>query len=144
MRKVRAEVRNTKDGDSLFFKNINEYIEKGVEAVKDASGYSRAVEIAKEELAKRGRGNHNNEGDAMRHAEWNRRMTEELGASRAWAFGTAHEIDGLIYHNQPWNEAMMDMHNNAVGRAAGSENRPVDKSKLRKGLNSDIQINPYD
>ena len=74
-------------------KGFTKYIENGTQYIKGASGYNRAEEIAKEELTKRGQGNHNNEGDAMRHAEWSRRMAEELCSIKAWSFGTAHEVD---------------------------------------------------
>ncbi|WP_291330359.1 RHS repeat-associated core domain-containing protein [Desulfovibrio sp. UCD-KL4C] len=113
-----------------------------IDKIKDITGIKKGEEIAIEELKKRGRGNHNNEGDAMRHAEWSRRMTEELGSTRAWAFGVAHEIDGLI-NNQPWSEAMMDIKNNAEGRAAANEERPVDHSKLQKSPKKGLTINPY-
>ncbi|TDT92002.1 RHS repeat domain-containing protein [Pseudodesulfovibrio indicus] len=107
------------------------------------SNYKRANEIADEEVAKRGVGNHNNEGDAMRHAEWSKRMAEELGGGTSWLFGVGHEIDGLINSDQPWGEAMMDLHNNAEGRAAAREKRPVDRSKLQKAPKKGFQVNPY-
>ncbi|NDV23962.1 RHS repeat-associated core domain-containing protein [Desulfovibrio sp. JC022] len=126
-----------------FFEKVGNYVEDGIKEARDFTGYDKAKEIAREELAKRGRGSHNNEGDAMRHAEWSRRMTEDLGPARAWAFGTAHEIDGLINKNQPWNEAMMDIHNNAVGRAAGKAKRAVNNNNLQKSPKQGSQINPY-
>ena len=51
--------------------------------------------------------------------------------------GYVHELDGLINHNQPINEMMMDLHNNAVGRAAAAASVPVDQSRL-------IVIDPSD
>ena len=103
----------------------------------------RAKKIAVEEVTKRGRGNHNNEGDAMRHAEWSRRMAEEIGPVTSWAVGVGHEVEGL-FKGQPWGEAMMDIHNNAEGRSAASERRPVDRSKLQKQPKGGFQANPYD
>ncbi|OEU66809.1 MAG: hypothetical protein BA863_07070 [Desulfovibrio sp. S3730MH75] len=111
--------------------------------IKNIPGVKRATEIANEELKKRGKGNHNNEGDAMRHAEWSRRMTDELGSARAWAFGVAHEIEGVLKKGQPWGEAMMDLKNNSEGRAASTEKRPVDRSKLQKKPKEGIEVNPY-
>lgn len=107
------------------------------------SNYRRAHEIAGEEVAKRGAGNHNNEGDAMRHAEWSRRMAEELGSGTSWLFGLGHEIDGLLNSRQPWGEAMMDLHNNAEGRTAAREKRPVDRRKLQKAPKTGVHVNPY-
>ena len=103
---------------------------------------NRAIEIGNEELRKRGKGNHNNSGDAMRHAEWSRRMAEEIGPVTSWIAGTANEAKGLL-HGQPWGEAMMDLHNNAEGRAAAKEKRPVDKSRLKNTPHSTSKINPY-
>ena len=102
----------------------------------------KAKEIAVEEVTKRGKGNHNNEGDAMRHAEWSRRMAQEIGPVTSWAVGVGHEVEGL-FKGQPWGEAMMDIHNNAEGRSAASEKRPVDRSKLQKQPKGGFQANPY-
>ena len=125
-----------------FFDKIGDYVEDGYKEAKEFTGYDKAMEIAREELAKRGRGNHNNEGDAMRHAEWSRRMTEEIGPMRSWAYGTAHEVEGLI-HGQPMGEAMMDLHNNAVGRAAGRAGKAVNRNDLQKSPKKGSQYNPY-
>lgn len=103
----------------------------------------KAIEIGGEEVKKRGAGNHNNEGDAMRHAEWSRRMSEEVGPGTSWVAGMANEVKGLL-NGQPWGEAMMDIKNNAEGRAAAREGRPVDRSKLQKKPKDGFQANPYD
>lgn len=71
-------------------------------------------------------------------------MAEELGGGTSWLFGMGHEIDGLVNKKQPWDEAMMDLHNNAEGRAAAREKRPVDKGKLQKAPKKGLQVNPYD
>jgi RHS repeat-associated protein len=89
--------------------------------------YDRARQIGLEELA-RHRG-HNDADDAMRHAEWSRRMRCEIGPFTAWSSGVGHEI-GDLFHGMPWSESMMDLHNNAEGRQAGSEGRPVDPGRL--------------
>ncbi len=68
---------------------------------------NKAIAIGNEELAKRNR-DHNNEGDAMRHAEWSRRMSEEIGPTTSWVAGVAHEAEGLLA-GQPWSETMMDI-----------------------------------
>ncbi len=107
-----------------------------------SANLGRAKEIAKEELAKRGSGNHNNEGDAIRHAEWSRRMTEEIGPSTSWAVGLGHEVGGLV-KGQPWSEAMMDIKNNAEGRAAARDHKPIDLNKLQKQPKDGFQLNPY-
>jgi len=77
----------------------------------------------------------------MRHAVWNSRMVHETNTFTAWVAGTGHEIEGLL-NGQPWGEAMMDLHNNAVGRAAGGHS-PINQSDLRTSPNSGSQYNPY-
>jgi RHS repeat-associated protein len=105
------------------------------------SNFKRARDIGLEELKKRPM-NHNDSGDAMRHAEWNRRMVEEINSFTAWTVGIGHEIEGLL-QNQPWEEAMMDLHNNAEGRKAGNENRSVDSNDLITSLKETSKYNPY-
>ncbi len=95
------------------------------------SNLRRAHEIGMQELAKRsGPGMHNNANDAMRHAEWMRRTTEETNAFTAWLAGVGHELDNLT-EGAPLKEILMDLHNNAQGRRAGSEGRPVDPKSLQ-------------
>lgn len=106
------------------------------------ANFERTKQIASEELAKRP-SSHNDIGDAMRHAEWMRRTTQETNACTAWLAGTGHEIEGLL-DGQPWGEAIMDLHNNAVGRDTGSDsNTPVDSSKLWTLSNNGSNYNPY-
>lgn len=101
----------------------------------------RAKHIAAEELAKRPL-SHNDIGDAMRHAEWMRRTTQETNAFTAWIAGTGHEIEGLA-KGQGWDETLMDLHNNSVGRDAGVNNSPVDLNKLWTLPVNDSRNNPY-
>jgi RHS repeat-associated protein len=84
--------------------------------------YRRARQITDEELRKHQ--GHNDCDDAIRHAMWNKRMTDELGYWYSWAFGTGHELQGL-FQGQPFQEMRMDLHNNSVGRntAGGSINQ---------------------
>jgi hypothetical protein len=105
------------------------------------ANYGRAREIAREELQKRPT-QHNDIGDAMRHAEWNRRMVEETNSFTAWTAGVGHEVEGLL-QGQPLSEAMMDLHNNAVGRAAGSAGMPVDPNRLITSPDNASSYNPY-
>ncbi|MFT4579436.1 MAG: RHS repeat-associated protein [Nitrospinales bacterium] len=97
------------------------------------ANFERAREIADEERQKRPRA-HNDMGDAMRHAEWNRRMVEEINGFTAWVAGTGHEIEGVI-NGQPLEETLMDLHNNRVGRKAGASGNAVNPRDL-KVLNS--------
>lgn len=101
----------------------------------------RAREIADEERSKRPN-SHNDMGDAMRHAEWMRRTTEETNACTAWIAGTGHEIGGLL-GGQPWPEAVMDAHNNAVGRDAGQNKTDVDPNELWTLPDNGSSYNPY-
>jgi hypothetical protein len=103
----------------------------------------KAVKIGKEELDKRGAGNHNNEGDAMRHAEWSRRMSKGIGPVTSWTAGVVNEVKGAL-QGHPWSEAMMDINNNSEGRTAAREKRPVDRNKLQKTPKNGLQVNPYD
>jgi len=70
--------------------------------------------------------------DAWRHAEWNRRMTEELNAQVAFIAGVGHELDTIaewignkisgkqntLTFDQMMKETWMDLSNNFVGRNA--------------------------
>jgi len=102
----------------------------------------RAREIADEEINKRRR-QHNDIGDAMRHAEWNRRMVEETNTFTAWIAGVGHEVDNLIKDDSPWRESMMDLHNNAEGRAAGQQGRQVDINNLQTTPGSMTPYNSF-
>jgi RHS repeat-associated protein len=88
----------------------------------------RSQQIAAEELDNRPN-SHNDIGDAERHAEWMRRTTEETNSFTAWISGTGHELEGL-FEGQPFNEMLMDLHNNSVGREAGRDKTPIDPNNL--------------
>ena len=105
------------------------------------ANFGRAEEIAREELQKRPT-QHNDIGDATRHAEWNQRMVQETNSFTAWVAGVGHEIDNLL-HGGPWNETMMDIHNNAEGRVAGQQGSPVNPSNLQTIPKEGFQHNPY-
>jgi len=73
----------------------------------------------------------------MRHAEWNRRIVEEVGPLTEWSAGIGNEAYraglGIMKGEQvDWPAIKMDLHNNAVGREAGAAGTSVDKNKLRK------------
>jgi hypothetical protein len=98
------------------------------------SRLERAEIIGQQELAKRPFA-HNDTEDGMRHAEWTRRMSEEIDPFISWVVGTAHEVSGLL-KGQPLEEARMDLNNNAEGRAAASEGRAVDPRRLQSSPES--------
>jgi RHS repeat-associated protein len=102
---------------------------------------ARAQQIAGEELARRPN-SHNDIGDAMRHAEWQRRTTQETNAFTAWLAGTGHEIEGML-RGQPMNEMLMDLHNNSVGRDAGRAGSSVSPSNLWTLPLRNTEHNPY-
>ena len=60
---------------------------------------------------------HNGLGDAWRHFRWSFAMTRSMGAGAAEAFADAHEFSSP----NPIAELEMDLHNNAMGRAFGSD-----------------------
>jgi RHS repeat-associated protein len=71
-------------------------------------------------------GLHNGEADAWRHAQWNKRMVEELGWLTAVIAGYGHELEGA-FQRQPWNEFWMDLHNNREGRKIANKKDPCGK-----------------
>lgn len=94
------------------------------------ANYKRAREISNEELNNFA-GHHNDQGDAMRHATWSKRTTEETNKFTAWSAGVAHEIDNLINDNGPWRETLMDLHNNKIGRQAAGPSNQINQTDLR-------------
>lgn len=112
-------------------------IKRGLQSIADnfIPDIDQAKLIADE--VRSDRPGHNNMGDAQRHAEWSRRMYEEINPITSILVGYGHELDGLIYGEQPINEMLMDLHNNAVGRAAAASGVPIDQSEL-------IVIDPSD
>ena len=89
----------------------------------------RAEQIVREVSAKFPIG-HNDPRDAMRHAEWSKRMAEEINQLTSWASGWAHELDNMINNNQPWMEMQMDLNNNKTGRDAAWNQTNIDQNKL--------------
>lgn len=80
-------------------------------------------------------------GDAMRHAEASRRVAEEVDPVTAELGGLAVEGAGLLRAASKFmlrhpakgvfGDMMMDLHNNAEGRAAAAAGRPVDANRLQ-------------
>jgi RHS repeat-associated protein len=101
--------------------------------------YERAYDIAQQELALHQ--GHNDFDDAMRHADWSRRMSEEIGPFTSWSTGVCHELQGMA-EGQPMDEMQMDLHNNAVGRAAGEAGTDIDISQLQTSPNPKVKV-PY-
>jgi RHS repeat-associated protein len=103
---------------------------------------NRAYDIGIEELNIRsGPGMRNNIEDAKRHAEWMRRTTEETNALTAWLAGVGHELQNLT-EGAPLEEILMDLHNNAQGRDAGRDGRPVDPNSLQTIGGADKPYHP--
>jgi hypothetical protein len=72
---------------------------------------ARAIRIGLEERRKR-EGRHNDLEDAMRHAEWNRRMTEELGPSMpGWSLPATRRLaccrPAFVGMNSAWTYTTM-------------------------------------
>jgi hypothetical protein len=105
-----------------WIKNVTDKARKSLNLDLD-----KAKAIANEELTTH-RG-HNDLDDAMRHADWSKRMGEEINALTSWFAGVGHEIDGLM-KGQSWSEFRMDLHNNAEGRVAASVGRPINPNNL--------------
>ena len=92
---------------------------------------------SQEELVHQGRNNHD---DAMRHAEWSRRMAEEIDPGFSRIVGIGHEFTGMFPHDDPdtkrglsgqrLSEARMDMISNAEGIRSWQEGRPIDPKRL--------------
>ena len=83
-------------------------------------------------------GHHNDDRDALRHAEWSRQMADELGPAFAIGAGAQHELEGFIPWDrdgwrapQPLSEALMDMRNNSEGISAAVQQRPIDRANLQ-------------
>ena len=89
--------------------------------VEKITQYQKACEIADEVHGKFA--GQDNMTDAMRHAEWNRRMAAEIGQFRAFAYGTGHEIDNYFSDGDEVYAGRMDLRNNAAGRRAAREGR---------------------
>jgi hypothetical protein len=77
-----------------------------------------ALTWASNNQAALGGGLHNGRADAARHAYWNAIMTFDWNAADAEGLATAHERTGLD-DGDPHNKTVMDIENNADGRAIG-------------------------
>jgi RHS repeat-associated protein len=78
-------------------------------------------------------GAHNGPEDAFRHCVWQCLITKASGAADASTVGYAHErAGGRKTPAQPQGEAIMDLKNNAVGRACGADPRDCTDSCLDK------------
>jgi hypothetical protein len=64
-------------------------------------------------------GQHNGDGDAIRHAYWSALNAKDEGRALAEAYGNAHEANPA----QPIGEKQMDLHNNSVGYTIGEQAR---------------------
>lgn len=96
---------------------------------------------------------HNNRFDAMRHARASQRLAEAAGPRFAEVAGNVHEgvnafeqlVPAILDQGiggpyevgagrtpgQYLDEIRMDLHNNAEGRAAAREGRPIDRRRLK-------------
>jgi hypothetical protein len=107
-----------------------------------------------EEESNRFKGQSNNLGDAMRHANASRRLTERVGPIYAQGAGIYHEADNLAHAawdnvkkaiapnsippgtsvpspGQAISESLMDLRNNAEGRREALEGRGLDVRRLQ-------------
>lgn len=75
-------------------------------------------------------GLHNGNGDAFRHALWNRLMVSSVGTNLAKKFADAHEFGAK---NQPKLEEEMDLHNNKLGRSLSSSHTNTVLSAINSG-----------
>lgn len=78
----------------------------------------------------KGHRGHNNLDDATRHAEWSRRMAEEINPLTSTLAGWGHELENIINDKQSLGGTRMDLHNNAEGRRAAAEGGQIDPKSL--------------
>ena len=101
----------------------------------DLEGARRiAEEVGRKEAPATGLpGAHNGPQDAWRHAEWNQRMVEEIGQGTALIASYGHELEEIF--DQPFNELLMDLHNNREGRRIANTGKTpmdlLDEGRLR-------------
>ncbi len=81
---------------------------------------------------------HNGLQDAFRHCYWSCRMTQVFGAERAKKVGDTHELCG----NDPVNESVMDLKNNAMGRSLGTPTADCESACKSAALNGDLTTLP--
>ena len=84
-------------------------------------------------------GAHNGPQDAFRHCVWQCLIAKASGAGDAAAVGYAHErAGGRKTPAQPQGEAIMDLKNNAVGRACSADPRDCADSCMDKLTGGDL------
>ena len=107
---------------------------------------------------------HDDAYDAMRHARWSNRMATEIGPIFSRLAGAEHEFEDALpspktlarygapeglqqlarrrqWHDEPDAEALMDKRNNAEGRLAAAQGRPIDPNRLQTGLDRPVPGN---
>ena len=100
------------------------------------ANHGRANRLAHDLMQERG--GRNDFSDAMRHAEWSRRTSEQANSFTAWYAGIGHELEGFwdnvikgdMSAKDYLNEMAMDLHNNAEGRNANHQKRDINKDNL--------------
>ena len=90
--------------------------------------FRKAKKIADELLEKYP--GHNDINDAKRHAEWSKRMAEEINQLTAYLAGILHELDNMLNNDQSFDELLMDLNNNRAGREAAQEGSAIDPTDL--------------
>jgi RHS repeat-associated protein len=84
-------------------------------------------------------GAHNGPRDAYRHCVWQCLITKASGSADSAAVGYAHErAGGRKKPSQPQGEAIMDLKNNAVGRACSADSRSCADSCMDKLTGGDL------
>lgn len=97
-------------------------------AVGKLGGYKEAYQAFQDGKLQKG---HNDLRDAMRHAETSRNVSNAMGEVPAHILGTVRELWETYVERAPRDEMDMDLHNNAEGRVASRERRPVDPRNLQ-------------
>ncbi|CAF2607394.1 unnamed protein product [Rotaria sp. Silwood2] len=75
---------------------------------------------------------HNGIGDAFRHCYWNALMTISIGRDQAKKVADLHEDNNTT---GPYNERVMDLTNNEIGRQLGSESKTADEAREKCSAN---------
>ncbi|CAF1111402.1 unnamed protein product [Rotaria sp. Silwood1] len=71
---------------------------------------------------------HNGIGDAFRHCYWNALMTISIGRDQAKKVADLHEDNNTT---GPYNERVMDLTNNEIGRQVGSDSKTADEARAK-------------
>ena len=93
--------------------------------IRDNIAYQWAIEAYPNEAQ------HNGKGDAVRHAYWSCLLSRYCGDFFAEGIGTGHE-SGALYET----EAIMDLHNNAIGRQLSNHVHGADESCCKNAVNN--------